>query len=67
VQMCATILCRYWQSCILNKALAANVTFFRGITHQLRTPIHNIFGSVELLTEELKSQAIISQSASSSL
>jgi CheY-like chemotaxis protein len=36
--------------------LAAKETFLRGITHQLRTPIHGILGTVELLTEELKSR-----------
>jgi signal transduction histidine kinase/ActR/RegA family two-component response regulator len=65
IQMCATTLCRYWQSRILKEALAAKDTFLRGITHQLRTPIHGIIGSVELLTEELKSRAIISHALGS--
>lgn len=48
------ILCRYWQSHALQEALATKESFLRGITHQLRTPIHGILGSAELLTEALK-------------
>lgn len=66
VQMCASLLCRYWQGRELKEAVAAKETFLRGITHELRTPIHGILGSVELLTEELKSRNIVPQSASSS-
>jgi signal transduction histidine kinase/CheY-like chemotaxis protein len=65
IQMCTTILCRYWQNRVLKEALEAKDTFLRGITHQLRTPIHGIIGSVELLTEELRSRAVITQSGSS--
>ena len=66
VSMCATILCRYWQNRALKEAIAAKETFLRGITHQLRTPIHGILGSTELLTEELKARDIISATRSSS-
>ncbi|KAJ4371573.1 hypothetical protein N0V83_004792 [Neocucurbitaria cava] len=59
VHMCATILCTYWQSGLLKEALEAKETFLRGITHSLRTPIHGILGSVELLTEELKSRNVV--------
>ena len=65
IQMCAASLCRYWQSRALTEALRAKETFLRGITHQLRTPIHGILGSVELLTEELKSRHILSATAES--
>jgi signal transduction histidine kinase/ActR/RegA family two-component response regulator len=65
IQMCTTTLCRYWQSRVLKEALEAKDTFLRGITHQLRTPIHGIIGSVELLTEELRSRAVISHAPSS--
>jgi signal transduction histidine kinase/CheY-like chemotaxis protein len=66
VQTCANILCRYWQSRALQEALKAKDTFLRGITHQLRTPIHGILGSVELLTEELRSRNVMPTSATSS-
>ncbi|KAF1930058.1 putative histidine kinase HHK3p [Didymella exigua CBS 183.55] len=65
VQMCAASLCRYWQDRTLKEALRAKETFLRGITHQLRTPIHGILGSVELLTEELKSRNIVTVTAES--
>ena len=65
IQMCATSLCRYWQDRALKEALRAKETFLRGITHQLRTPIHGILGSVDLLTEELKSRNVVSETAES--
>jgi signal transduction histidine kinase len=65
VQMCAASLCRYWQDRALKEALRAKETFLRGITHQLRTPIHGILGSVELLTEELKSRNVVTVTAES--
>ncbi|KAL6712165.1 hypothetical protein ACN47E_000042 [Coniothyrium glycines] len=66
IHMCATLLSRHWQGRELKEALAAKETFMRGITHQLRTPIHGILGSVELLTEELKSRNLVPLSAASS-
>ncbi|KAF3037764.1 hypothetical protein E8E12_000431 [Didymella heteroderae] len=65
VEMCAASLCRYWQDRELKEALRAKETFLRGITHQLRTPIHGILGSVELLTEELKSRNVVTTTAES--
>lgn len=65
IQMCATTLCRYWQNKALKEALRAKETFLRGITHQLRTPIHGILGSVDLLTEELKSRNVLSTTVGS--
>lgn len=62
IQMCATSLSRYWQNQALKEALRAKETFLRGITHQLRTPIHGILGSVDLLSEELKSRNVLSRS-----
>lgn len=59
VHTCASLLSRGWQNRALKEALAAKETFLRGITHQLRTPIHGILGSVELLAEELKSRNLI--------
>ncbi|KAH9862491.1 hypothetical protein IAQ61_009908 [Plenodomus lingam] len=65
VEMCATTLCRFWHGTALKEALSAKENFLRGITHQLRTPIHGILGSVELLTEELKSLGVVSATAGS--
>lgn len=65
VQMCAATLCRYWQDRALKEALRAKEMFLRGMTHQLRTPIHGILGSVELLTEELKSRNVVTATAES--
>jgi signal transduction histidine kinase/CheY-like chemotaxis protein len=65
IQMCAISLCRYWQDRALKEALRAKEAFLRGITHQLRTPIHGILGSVDLLTEELKSRNVVSATAES--
>ncbi|KAJ4301771.1 hypothetical protein N0V90_003865 [Kalmusia sp. IMI 367209] len=53
MHMAAQLLCRGWQNRALKEALAAKDNFLRGITHQLRTPIHGILGSIELLDEEL--------------
>ncbi|KAF2135850.1 uncharacterized protein K452DRAFT_303246 [Aplosporella prunicola CBS 121167] len=55
VESCAQIYCNIYQEYLLAEALKAKETFLRGITHQLRTPIHGILGSVELLGEELGS------------
>jgi signal transduction histidine kinase/ActR/RegA family two-component response regulator len=63
VHMCATILSRHWQGHALQEALKAKDDFLRGITHQLRTPIHGILGSVELLTEELEARSIVPSTA----
>jgi hypothetical protein len=48
------------QSRLLQQALEARETFLRGITHQLRTPIHGILGSAELLVEELAARKLLS-------
>ncbi|KAH8647786.1 hypothetical protein BX600DRAFT_118804 [Xylariales sp. PMI_506] len=55
VQTCAGLISRLWNNRLLTEALLAKEKFLRGITHQLRTPIHGILGSTELLTEVLKS------------
>lgn len=54
VRTCAEIPSQYWRGRALKEELDAKASFLRGITHQLRTPIHGIMGSVELLTEDLK-------------
>lgn len=56
VQTCASIISQTWHKHLLKEAIVAKEKFLRGITHQLRTPIHGILGSVELLAEELKSR-----------
>ncbi|KAL0260526.1 hypothetical protein SLS55_004215 [Diplodia seriata] len=53
VESCAIILFDFYHERLLAEALKAKEAFFRGVTHQLRTPIHGILGSVELLGEEL--------------
>lgn len=66
VHMCASMLCQYWQGNALKEAMAAKEIFLRGITHQLRTPIHGILGSVELLTEELIARSVVPATPSAS-
>ncbi|OAG08541.1 putative histidine kinase-like protein HHK3p [Paraphaeosphaeria sporulosa] len=61
LHMAAEMLSRGWQNLALREALSAKDNFLRGITHQLRTPIHGILGSVELLAEELGTRETISQ------
>ena len=53
VETCAGMLSRHWQKRALHEASMAKEKFLRGITHQLRTPIHGILGSLDLLSEEL--------------
>ncbi|KAF2760362.1 putative histidine kinase HHK3p [Pseudovirgaria hyperparasitica] len=60
VERCALAFSTYRQEQDLNKALKAKDIFLRGITHQLRTPIHGVLGSVELLAEELKARKLLS-------
>ena len=55
VERCASILSNVSQQRSLQQALRAKEQFLRGITHQLRTPIHGVLGSVDLLAEELGS------------
>lgn len=53
VEGCAMILRSVGQERSLQEALKTRERFLRGITHQLRTPIHGILGSVDLLVDEL--------------
>lgn len=55
----ASIIADTLQSRLLQQALVARETFLRGITHQLRTPIHGILGSAELLVEELAARKLL--------
>ncbi|CAJ2503157.1 Uu.00g105510.m01.CDS01 [Anthostomella pinea] len=49
----ASIIADTLQKRALQRALDARENFLRGITHQLRTPIHGILGAAELLAEEI--------------
>jgi len=53
VERCSAILNNVAKERSLQEALTAKDKFLRGITHQLRTPIHGVLGSVDLLTEEM--------------
>ncbi|KAI3391924.1 hypothetical protein diail_6626 [Diaporthe ilicicola] len=53
VEKCAASLANIAQESNLREAIKAKDQFLRGITHQLRTPIHGVLASCELLTEEL--------------
>ncbi|KAF4449504.1 hypothetical protein F53441_7239 [Fusarium austroafricanum] len=54
VQTCATMLTQRWQKRLLTEVMRAKEKFLRGVSHQLRTPIHGILGAAELLTEDLR-------------
>ncbi|KAI0802114.1 hypothetical protein GGR55DRAFT_683524 [Xylaria sp. FL0064] len=57
----AAIIADTLQTRLLRQALAAKETFLRGITHQLRTPIHGVLSSTDLLAEELAVRGLMSQ------
>jgi signal transduction histidine kinase/ActR/RegA family two-component response regulator len=65
VQTCAGIISQMWHKRLLAEALRAKDKFLRGFSHQLRTPIHGILGSVDLLAEELAPRKNILEAASS--
>ncbi|UKZ84147.1 uncharacterized protein TrAFT101_000068 [Trichoderma asperellum] len=58
IQTCASMLTQIWQKRLLSEAIRAKEKFLRGISHQLRTPIHGILGAAELLAEDLKAITI---------
>ncbi|KAF3385263.1 Histidine protein kinase DivJ [Penicillium rolfsii] len=58
VQACADLISQMWRKSLFAEAMLAKEKFLRGFSHQLRTPIHGILGSVELLAEELKSRTL---------
>lgn len=66
VESCATQLRHAIQESHLKEALMAKETFMRGITHQLRTPIHGVLVSCELLAEELARLNLLSNALESS-
>ena len=53
IERCAHILADVLQKRVLEHALKARETFLRSITHQLRTPVHGVLATSELLAEEL--------------
>ncbi|KUI52572.1 Hybrid signal transduction histidine kinase J [Cytospora mali] len=59
VDKCAVSLAKVIQEASLRDALKAKDQFLRGVTHQLRTPIHGILGSCELLAEELANRKVL--------
>jgi signal transduction histidine kinase/CheY-like chemotaxis protein len=54
VQTCASMVSQTWHKRLLTEAMRAKEKFLRGFSHHLRTPIHGILGSAELLAEELQ-------------
>lgn len=54
VKTCASVLTQKWQKRLLVEAIKVKENFIRGISHQLRTPLHGILGAAELLAEELQ-------------
>lgn len=62
VGQCAQIINSASQARALKEALAAKEKFLRTVTHELRTPIHGILSSVELLGEEMKAQKMLRSS-----
>lgn len=58
IQSCASMITQVWQRRLLSEAIRAKERFLRGISHQLRTPIHGILGAAELLNEDLKAITI---------
>ncbi|KAH8205376.1 hypothetical protein TruAng_000455 [Truncatella angustata] len=59
VSKSASIIGDTLQGLLLQQALEVRENFLRGMTHTLRTPLHGILGSVELLAEELASRAAL--------
>lgn len=64
VQTCASLVSQVWHRHLLEEAMETKEKFLRGVSHQLRTPIHGILGSVELLAEELVARGLLLQATS---
>jgi len=58
IQACADTISQMWHLNLLTEALKAKEKFMRAFSHQLRTPVHGILGSVELLAEEFRSRSL---------
>jgi signal transduction histidine kinase/CheY-like chemotaxis protein len=67
VQTCADMYSKIWHKHILAEVVETKEKFLRGFSHQLRTPLHGIIGSVEMLAEELGVNNLRSTSSSSTL
>ncbi|KAF9783616.1 hypothetical protein IL306_008743 [Fusarium sp. DS 682] len=52
------MLTQRWQKRLLTEVMRAKEKFLRGVSHQLRTPIHGILGAAELLTEDLRALTV---------
>ncbi|KAK5063106.1 hypothetical protein LTR84_005182 [Exophiala bonariae] len=63
VERCALALAEIIRERDLHAALAIKETFLRGITHQLRTPIHGVLASADLLAEELGRNSLARRSS----
>lgn len=55
LEKCAGLISQMWRKRLLSEALIAKEKFLRGFSHQVRTPIHGIIGSADLLAEEIQS------------
>ncbi|KAJ5718637.1 hypothetical protein N7488_004283 [Penicillium malachiteum] len=55
LETCAGMISQMWRKRLLTEALRAKEKFLRGFSHQVRTPIHGILGSADLLAEEIQS------------
>lgn len=55
LETCAGLISQMWRKRLLSEALRAKEKFLRGFSHQVRTPIHGILGSADLLAEEIQS------------
>lgn len=62
IERCSLLVNKLFQERSIREAVEIKDRFFRGITHQLRTPIHGILGSCELLNEELTALNVFSTS-----
>ncbi|KAM3470314.1 hypothetical protein MY8738_009797 [Beauveria namnaoensis] len=58
IQACASLITQIWQKRLLTEAIKAKEEFLRGMSHQLRTPLHGILGAAELLAEDLKALSL---------
>ncbi|KAM3508307.1 hypothetical protein MY11210_006776 [Beauveria gryllotalpidicola] len=58
IQSCANLMTQIWQKRLLTEAIKAKDEFLRGMSHQLRTPLHGILGAAELLAEDLKALSL---------
>ncbi|KAK6358889.1 hypothetical protein TWF696_000069 [Orbilia brochopaga] len=54
VSSCTQLMCNTLQDELLRQTMDAKSRFLRGISHELRTPIHAILSSCELLSEETR-------------